>query len=379
MSPHPMHELEEPRTAPRYTEEEERALQPLTWSELRSLLEESATPCVTLMLPTHSRHPERDQDPVRFKNLLQSVEGQLPEDEPSRALLKQLRALDQERLWAKPGGGVAVLASPARCEVVKLPHELPELAHVGEHFLIAPLVDYLAEDQTFYALSLSKNSVRLCKGTSAALVEVRPNPIPETLFDALGEERHIPHRDFYSSARAGRHVIHHGQGGYDPEEEATDERFLRDVAAGVEEVLRGESAPLVFGGVEFYHPKFQALCSYPHLSEEGVKGNLERVDERELHERFLDVVKRQVAQGRAELLADARRALAKGLASAEEEAIRSAALQGRIEVLLVSRGSLAEVGVNRSVREALLHGARVYTFEPAQMPEEAQALALLRW
>ena len=38
------------------------------------LLDVGEPPCLSLYQPTHRRHPEREQDPIRFRHLVKALE-----------------------------------------------------------------------------------------------------------------------------------------------------------------------------------------------------------------------------------------------------------------------------------------------------------------
>ena len=46
-------------------------------AELAELLADHESPCLSLYQPTHRRHPENQQDPIRYKNLVKSLEESL--------------------------------------------------------------------------------------------------------------------------------------------------------------------------------------------------------------------------------------------------------------------------------------------------------------
>jgi hypothetical protein len=44
--------------------------QTMIQGDLAAFLEDQKNPCLSLYQPTHRRHPENLQDPIRYKNLL---------------------------------------------------------------------------------------------------------------------------------------------------------------------------------------------------------------------------------------------------------------------------------------------------------------------
>ncbi|MGL6094289.1 MAG: hypothetical protein ACRC7O_00625, partial [Fimbriiglobus sp.] len=66
-----------------------------TADRLRHLLTPPAPPCVSVYLPTHRRHPENQQDPIRFKNLVTAVEESLRQKYPTREVRAVLEKFHQ--------------------------------------------------------------------------------------------------------------------------------------------------------------------------------------------------------------------------------------------------------------------------------------------
>jgi hypothetical protein len=60
-------------------------------------------------------------------------------------------------------------------------------------------------------------------------------------------------------------------------------RYFRRIDKGLHELVRDERVPLVLAGVDYLHPIYKKVNSYPHLMEAGVGGNPERLSAKELH------------------------------------------------------------------------------------------------
>ena len=90
----------------------------LSRDELKTLIEASESPCVSLFLPTHRAGPEIQQDPIRLKNLLRQAEEGLAarglRDREIRDLLAPAEQLLPERpFWQNQSDGLALFRSPA--------------------------------------------------------------------------------------------------------------------------------------------------------------------------------------------------------------------------------------------------------------------------
>lgn len=72
-------------------------------------------PCLSLYQPTHRRHPENQQDSIRFRNLLKALEQSLRQKYATRdvrPLMEPFQTLAEDRgFWNHTLDGLAVLAA----------------------------------------------------------------------------------------------------------------------------------------------------------------------------------------------------------------------------------------------------------------------------
>ncbi|HEX5513293.1 MAG TPA: hypothetical protein VFY81_02780, partial [Gammaproteobacteria bacterium] len=116
-------------------------------------------PCLSLYQPTHRSHPEKAQDPIRFRNLVKSMEESLRQKYPKRdieSLLQPFYTLaDDSVFWNTTQEGLAVLASPDIFRVYKLQRPVAELAVVADSFHIKPLLRIVQSADRYQILGLS--------------------------------------------------------------------------------------------------------------------------------------------------------------------------------------------------------------------------------
>src|SRR5689334_8817114 len=88
------------------------------------LLAIHAPPCLSIYQPTHPAHPDKQQDPIRFRNLVKSLETSLTDRFSARdtgSLLAPLRELAEDHeFWNRVQHGLAVLRSPDEFRVYRL-------------------------------------------------------------------------------------------------------------------------------------------------------------------------------------------------------------------------------------------------------------------
>src|SRR5439155_270690 len=126
------------------------------------LLSERQRPCVSIYCPTQKTYPKRQQDPVRYRNLVDRAEQMLREKHAAAEvapILDHLRALaDEGTFWIQGHAGVAILASPATFETFGLRNPPPERVMVADSFLLAPLLRVAQSADRFHVLCLQREA-----------------------------------------------------------------------------------------------------------------------------------------------------------------------------------------------------------------------------
>jgi hypothetical protein len=156
------------------------------------LLSPHEPPCLSLYQPTHRRHPENQQDPIRFRNLVREMDASLRRKYPAaeaRRLLEPFEALAEDAaFWNHTLDGLAVLGGPGLFRVIRLQRPVPEIVVVADSFHAKPLRRFLQSVDRYQVLGVSLQAIRLFEGNRDALDEVDPAPgVPRTL--AAGRER----------------------------------------------------------------------------------------------------------------------------------------------------------------------------------------------
>jgi hypothetical protein len=115
----------------------------LTMDHLLALVAEHEPPCISLNQPTSRHHPDNQQDPIRFKNLIRAADESLRRRYPTRdvrGLMKPLQELSADnQFWNHARDGLAVLAGAGVLDVFRLQRPVPELAIVADGFHVKPL------------------------------------------------------------------------------------------------------------------------------------------------------------------------------------------------------------------------------------------------
>jgi len=85
-------------------------------SLIYDLIAQKQEPSFTLMMPTHRTPPERETDPIRFKNLVSELEMKIKNAglEKHLDLISKLHSVEKDRdFWNHQGAGLAVFIHPS--------------------------------------------------------------------------------------------------------------------------------------------------------------------------------------------------------------------------------------------------------------------------
>ena len=247
-------------------------------------------PCLSLYQPTHRSHPDNEQDPIRFGNLVKSMEESLRQKYSTRdiqPLLEPFRALavDQD-FWAHTLDGLVALAAPGIFRVYRLQRPVAELAVVADSFHIKPLLRILQSAGRYQILGLDRQKIRLFEGNRDVLDEVKlSSAVPRTMTEVVGEdlkEAHWEVRSYGSGypgagGTSGSDLRYPGGGvtsGSDVKSEMIEkntEKFFRAVdLALLENYSRPSGLPLLLVALPEHRAVFHRVSHNPFLMDESI-------------------------------------------------------------------------------------------------------------
>jgi hypothetical protein len=301
-------------------------------------------PCLSLYQPTHRRHPENQQDPIRFRNLLKALEQSLRQKYATRdvrPLMEPFQTLAEDRdFWNYTLDGLAALGAPGLFRVYRLQRPVPEVVIVADSFHLKPLMRILQSADRYQVLGLNRREIKLFAGNRDALDEIElAQAVPQTITDALGEKLTEPLTvTSYSagSAGAGAPAIRHGYGSKQDEVDIESERFFRAVDRAVlEHHSRPSGLPLILATLPEYHTLFRQISQNPFLTADGIDIHPDALPPDALRERAWRLVEPQYLARLAGFVEEFGRAKSKGLGSDELALVAEAAVAGRVATLLI--------------------------------------------
>ena len=389
--------------------------------DIEPLLRTSGGPCISIFLPTFRAGGERQQNPIRLKNVVREVAERLEKDWGMRgpdadALLDPVKRLvDDSSFWLHQSDGLALFLSPDLFQSFRLPVQVKELAVVENRFHLKPLLPLLSGDGDghFYILSLSRKNIRLLSASRFRVdeIDLESQGVPTSFTEALGDLKQIqmqastssktPHR-FSMGPRGGPMFSAHATGEENLEADLRNyfERF-DDALARIDVDRR---APVVLAGVEYLLPIYRdAATTFQNICEDALRGNMEGERAEDLHAAAWEIVEPHFLQERrkaAERFGDLSNS---GRSSIDLNEILPAAQDGRVDSLFVARGVRSwgsYDGDKRKIKlqpdqkgprngnedlldlaavQTYLNGGKVFVVDQQEVPEGKSLAAVFRY
>ena len=315
----------------------------LTPDRLAELASFQGRPCLSLYQPTYRSHPDNQQDPIRFRQLVKGLETSLRHqyaDDAVQALIAPFKALAQDHdFWTHTQDGLAVLRASGLFYVFLLPSPVAELAVVADSFHTKPLRQRLQSTGRYQVLALSLQQVQLFEGDRHTLDAVALAPeVPQSMSAALGAELTEPYSSVssYGGLGGGHMAMHHGQGGKKDEIDADTERFFRAVDRAVlENHSKPSGLPLMLVALPEHQQMFRKLSHNPCLMASGLMVAPQSLTPDALCQRAWEVAAPQQQAQQAAWRDAYAVSAAKGLGSEDLPQVAHAAVAGRVAMLLI--------------------------------------------
>ena len=364
---------------------------------------------LSLFIPTHPFGVDTRTDPIRWKNLVSRVERTLGEQGLGAAEIAALLApawqlRDDHDAWSYMSDGLALFLRPGWHRMFRVPVGVPEVATIGERFVIGPLLRVVAGDTHFLVLTVSQRRVRLLEGSMQRVEELELTDVPTALEDVIEAPESRSNTMTFplsSGSRRGGTAIFYGHGTADDEFKHNQVRsFLRQVADGLRDYLTGQDLPLVLVGLDRMVSAYRDLDGYAHVIDEAVLRNPDELSAEDLHTLAWPLAQRNVAGERVAAVAQFEQLHGTGRAVNNPTKIEEAARDGRVDTLFLatepwcwdqfgSDAPVVQLGrddafahcelLDRVAVDSLSAGARVYAVPAAGVPGGGDIAAIYRY
>lgn len=371
------------------------------------LLASHEPPCLSLYQPTHRAHPDKQQDPIRFRNLVKELElslGRKYAGRESAAILRRFHGLAEDGdFWNHALDGIAIFATSDLFKVYRLQRPVKELAVVANSFHTKPLMRILQSADRYYVLGLNREEATLFEGNRYALDEVELAPaFPQTAADVVGVKEGEPERKKRAYGREGPSLT--TRHGTDVRQDLVDnetERFFRAVDEAVlEQYSRPSANPLLLAALPEHHHMFRAVSRNPFLLPHTIDTYPSAISLDQLRERAWQLLLPRYLERLSGLIDQFGASRAEDRSGADLAEIARAAAAGRIATLLIEAdrvvsgrfdpetgaiefAPLDDPGVGDLLDDlgehALKTGGEVVIVPPERMPTDTGIAAIYRF
>ena len=297
-------------------------------------------PCLSLYQPTHRAFPERQQDPIRFRNLLKELEQSLLKRYPGRdvePLLAPLRELAEDaEFWNHPADGLAVLRSADLFRVYRLQRPVAPLAVAADSFHTKPLMRIVQSADRYQILGIDRQKARLFEGNRDGLEEIALGEVPGTIDEALDRDIERERATRFHGRQDSRNTARQGTDVRQDYVEADTEAFFRVVDRAVtEHHSRPSGMPLLLMALADHQARFRRISDNPALLEAGIERDPDSITLEALREEAWQLVQPRYLERLAGLVDRYRAAHARAQATDQLPDAARAAVEGRVACLLL--------------------------------------------
>jgi len=379
----------------------------ITMEHLKVIITKQSDLCISLFMPTHRTGQKTEQDPIRYKNMLGEAEKQLKAkglgtSKVDEILTKARNLFEATSFWQHQSDGLAVFFSEDFFQLFRLPIAFTEMVVVTSRFHIKPLLPLLNSDGTFHILAISQNQVRLMAGNQYSVDEIDLGDTPEALSQTLPSEwpkQNLQYQTGAPSKGGTQAAMYHG---HDSGNEIKQrlQKWFRLIDKAVMDLLLDTRSLLVLAGVDTLFPLYKEVNSYPHLVDEGISGNPDKMTSKDLHPKAWAIVEPMFHKERKAGLEKYHQLAGTGQTTTDITETLLAASHGRVEMLFVALdvqiwgrfdqekdtvtpSKTKQPGdedlLDLAAMQTLVNGGSVFAVSPEEVPSKSLIAAVLRY
>jgi hypothetical protein len=381
-----------------------------TEDDFRNIVSIQHPYCISIYMPFFRNGAEIQQNPIRFKNLLSEAEKLLVKrgkraTEASWMLTSAKRFLNFHSFWQYDASGLAAFIAPGIVKIFRTPSSFRETIMIGDHFYIRPVLPMITSHMKYYMLDLNLSGVRLYSGSrylfSRIESETLPGPIENVLLSDFSEK----HTQFYGTSLPGdsESPVIYGYGHDTDNQTRRIIEYFNIVNNAVTSLLNKTNSPLITAGVDYLHPIYHKVNSYPQLLDKGIHLDIALFSDQQMHDQSLELVqpyyatRKQYDKEQYRMLAGKKSSTAVN----DIQSIVAGALHGRVNTLFLVNTSVVTWGqlqksdqsvtihdhqlagddelIERAAVDTLQRGGSVYVLDREEMPDENDVAAIMRY
>ncbi len=330
-------------------------------NKFEQLAEKTAENAVSIYLPSNKDRwidPLQDKNRIKLKNLIKDISGELKEkgmeDEEVKKFLEPLNDfIEDDSEWGYLMEGMAIFLSNDLFEYYILPIAQEEMYYRGNRFYLQPLVPVLNTNHTFYILSLSMKGVELFRANLFDIEKLNIEQfVPSTIEEALGHDYEEKVLQYRGEQEGEGKAMFHGQNVGEEVKKKETEKFIRYVNDGIMDALDHRHEKLIIASVDYLFAQYKEINAYPNLAEEHISLSPKDFKPKELKEKAIDIIRKDLAKLKHEKKEAYREAVDK---TNVEETVVSAAHIGQIDTLFLNQDEMIWGKFDKDSNKSELH------------------------
>jgi len=252
-------------------------------------------PCISIYIPTHRKGGEVNEgyDKILFKNQVQKLrlqfgQSQIRSNEIDSLLHPLEELVNDQKFWLHQAEGLAVFRSPEVFEYFHSPVPFEEQCVTNTLFSLRPLLLFTQPLKEYHILRITQKGCSLFAADPYSIRQIDTEGVfPEGLdqvtryYDLELESQ--GQRQTPTGRGDGESTVYRGDGGDNKVKDHLLGDYFRLIDAGIKELLGQDKKPIVLACVEYYHPIYQGINTYPFLWKTGLNGSFEVTDMQNMH------------------------------------------------------------------------------------------------
>ncbi len=375
----------------------------VTEKTIKQLLDRNGDTKITITMPTYKVGAERQQNPIRFKNLLSKVDDELTalgfkENDRKKILKPANEILEQSLFWSGMEHGMTVYLTRDYFEVFRLPYELEEMVYIQDHFLVTPLLPMISSSGSFNILAVSLKNTRLLRCTRTSVTDITPKEVPGDINDWM-DEKPEQQLQFHTGNNEGEKAVFFGHGNAGEDHKEIVEEYLRDVEKALRPTLKNQADPLLLAGVERNLGLFRKIVNHNRLMEQEIDRNPDDLSDTQLRDQGWSIVREYFLSNLYQSLEEYEKSNSELISTDPSEIIPST-ITGKTGAIFIAKNAIrwgkyddknhkvlyqnqrdgdAVELMNWLSMKGLETGSSVYVLPKEEMPVQSEVAALFRY
>lgn len=289
---------------------------------------------VSIYLPTYKTSPDKQQNSIRYKNLLEEAKARVNVENSVEFFAAADELLKDDLFWTYVEDGLAVLITDKDTKIIKTLGKLPEKLVVSDQLHVLPLLNRFGFIDHSYLLDLKRDSF--------TLLHIGPNGLEELETPKLENDFHelFDDKDFEYNLKAtdGAATSFHGPQASPDLKEVEREKYFRYIVNGISAHLKHKDDRLIVFGTTENVSEFKILAEGKVDIDYIIDKPLDSFKPEDIYEVIKDHLRPKYIERIKEELDQVRAFEAQEKGSLNPSLIKKDAQEGKIAKLYISTG-----------------------------------------